>query len=307
MEAINSCPLCRSPKLNYLYPTSDRMFELPGRFAIRRCAKCHLWILSPRPSIDNLNKYYPKQNYYAYKAHQSGFFSKLRDYMVRHYYRPSLLSKIISTLVHEVPALPQKLPGGRILDIGCGAGETLLLLRSLGWQVYGLEIDRQAVKVAQKRGLTDVKYGGYRDLAKYSDNYFDAVRLYHVFEHLDDPLLCLRLIARKVKKGGEVIIGTPNSGSFAARLFKRYWYNLDSPRHLFLFNPKLLEKLASQAGLRPRKVEFCSAGGLIGSLQYYLREKNGLRMQLIHQPVLVILFYRSEEHTSELQSPDHLV
>ncbi|MFZ5845405.1 MAG: class I SAM-dependent methyltransferase [Patescibacteria group bacterium] len=218
-----------------------------------------------------------------------------------------MLSQIISTFIHEVPALPKKSPGGKILDIGCGAGETLLLLKSLGWQTYGLEIDRQAVKVAQKMGLTDVKYGGYRNLTTYPDNYFDAIRLYHVFEHLDNPLLCLRLITRKVKKGGEVIIGTPNSSSFAARLFRRYWYNLDSPRHLFLFNPKLLKKLIFQAGLRPLKVEFCSAGGLLGSLQYYLREKNGLRIQLIHQPLLVILFYPLEWLLDKLSQGDVFV
>lgn len=307
MVIIKFCPLCRSQKISYLFPSRDRMFEIPGNFAINLCLNCYLRILSPRPSTRQLMKYYPKQNYYAYQRARGGFFNNVRKYLVRHYYRPSLLSKAIATFIHNVPALPQGRPPGKILDIGCGAGETLILLKDLGWETYGLEIDKEAVRIGNKRGLINVGYGGYRDLAKYPNNYFRVIRLYHVIEHLDDPMLCLRMIKQKIKKGGEVIIGTPSIASLVARLFGTFWYNLDSPRHLFLFTPGTLKKLAIRSGFMIKGVEYCSAGGLVGSIQYRLNDKFHLKLDLINKLWFILLFYPLEWVFDKLRVGDVFV
>ncbi len=239
--------------------------------------------------------YYPPKKYYAYDSKGNGsFFAKLRTYLVRASNHPTPVSKILAMLLPNVPALPHLITDGKILDVGCGVGDTLMLLKEFGWETFGMDIDEAAVGVAKKRGVDHVRVGFYQDISSYPDNYFDAVRLYHVIEHLDDPMRCLRLIKKKLKKGGQLIIGTPNVESFLAHIFGTYWYNLDAPRHLVLFSPLTLQQAVVRSGFSVSHVEFCSAGGLLGSIQYILREKFGIRSNLIHTQWLVLLFYPFE-------------
>jgi len=295
MKKIKYCILCGSSKFTFLYKTHDRMFDLPGEFFLKKCSNCSLVFLDPQPSDSEIKKYYPSKNYYAYnKNKKKGLAEVFREYLVRHYYSPNLFSLFISTFVQNVPAMPLFVRNGKILDIGCGAGDTLLLLKELGWDTYGIDMDSKAIENAEKRGLNNLRFGTYKDLARYPDNYFDAIRLYHVIEHLDDPSLCLSLIKNKLKNNGELIVGTPNIKSLVGIIFKSCWYNLDSPRHLFLFSPSTLKKLVEKEGFIIKKTEFCSAGGIAGSLQYFLRDKLNKKIDLIHKLAVVLLFYPFE-------------
>lgn len=302
---INSCIICGSSKFIPLYETRDRMFNLPGEFSVKKCSSCSFVFLDPQPSGPQLKKYYPTKKYYAYnKGDKKGFFEILREYLVKNYYSPTFLSKIVTLFIKNVPAMPSSPKNGKILDLGCGTGDTLILLKKLGWNTYGIDIDKQAISIGINRGLKNVKLGTYKDLATYPDNYFDAVRLYHVIEHLDNPALCLSLIRKKLKKNGELILGTPNMESLMSKIFKHYWYNLDSPRHLFLFSPRTLKKLAEKEGYLVKNIEFCSAGGLAGSLQYYIGDVFGKKVNLINNLSAVLLLYPIEWFLDKLSLGD---
>lgn len=305
MRKITSCILCGSKKITFQYHSQDRMFNLTGEFSVKKCPDCFLAFLDPQPSEAQLKKYYPSKKYYAYnKDDKKGFFEILREYLVKNYYSPTFLSKIITLLIKNVPAMPSYYQSGKILDLGCGIGSTLILLKKLGWDVYGMDIDKNAISIGRKRGLNNLKLGSYKDLDKYPDNYFDAVRLYHVIEHLDNPALCLSLIRKKLKKNGELILGTPNMQSFTSILFNSRWYNLDSPRHLFLFSPHTLRKLAEKEGFLVKNIEFCSAGGLAGSLQYYIEDIFGRKINLINNLPAVLLLYPIEWFLDKLSLGD---
>src|SRR3989344_2232969 len=206
MKKINSCILCGSSESVPLYVTSERMFGYGGKFFLKKCNKCSLAFLDPQPLESQLKKYYPSKEYYIYnRSGKKRPIEIIRDYLVTHYYSPNFLSFLISTFIKNVPAMPSYVKNGKILDLGCGTGDTLVLLKKLGWDVYGIDMDRNAISTGRKRGLKNLLLGTYRELDKYQDNYFDAIRLYHVIEHLDDPELCLSLIKKKLKKGGELI------------------------------------------------------------------------------------------------------
>lgn len=284
------------------------MFGLPGQFPLKKCRKCSLVFINNKMKQSELKRYYPSKKYYSYNmAVSKGFFSTLREYLMKHYYSPSILSTIISFAVHNVPAIPKKVKNGKILDIGCGSGETLFLLKKLGWNVYGLDIDKEAIKNAQKNKLLSVQFGTYKNLKIYPDNFFDAIRLYHVIEHINDPVLCLQLIFKKIKVNGELLIGTPNTQSFMANIFKSYWYNLDTPRHLFLFSPQNLRVILEKNGFKVIKTEFCSAGGLVGSMQYVAEAVFNRKIDLIHKQWLVMLFYPLERILDVLRCGDVFV
>lgn len=295
MKKIKFCIVCGSSKFSFLYETYDRMFSLSGKFYLKKCSQCSLVFLDPQPIGPQLKKYYPSKKYYAYnKGNTKGFFDILREYLVENYYSPTFLSKIITSLVKNVPAMPSSQKKGKILDLGCGTGDTLILLKKLGWDTYGTDMDKQAISIGIRRGLKNLKLGTYKDLVLYQDNYFDAIRLYHVIEHLDNPPLCLSLIKKKLKKGGELIMGTPNMESLVSKIFKSRWYNLDSPRHLFIFSPRTLKKLTEKSGFYVRKIEFCSAGGIVGSIQYLLSDMFNKKIDIIHKFPVIVLFYPFE-------------
>ena len=109
-----------------------------------------------------------------------------------------------------------------------------------------------------------------------------------------DPGDCLKLIQKKLKKNGELIIGTPNIDSLVSNIFGTYWYNLDAPRHLVLFNPKTLESTIRTFGFRIQQREFCSAGGILGSIGYVLSGMLHKKISFLENQMLVILMYPIE-------------
>lgn len=308
MKSPFKCPLCRGHVCADFCLAKDRMFGLPGTFTLVTCQKCSVVSLHPMLSQSQVSPYYPPKKYYAYDTKgKEGFFSWLRAYLIRANSHPTLFSRILSMILPTVPAIPDFSVDGKILDIGCGAGDTLMLLKKLGWETFGIDIDATAVAIAKKRGVDHVRVGFYQDISSYPDNYFDAIRLYHVIEHLDDPMRCLLFIKRKLKKEGQLIIGTPNVESLLSHLFGTYWYNLDAPRHLVLFSPQTLQRFVAQSGFRSSRIEFCSAGGLLGSIQYVLRDTLKLRWNLIHIQWLVMLFYPFEWIVDKIRIGDVFV
>lgn len=292
MLQIKSCILCNASKFKFLYNSFDRMLGFPGEFFVKKCENCSLVFLDPQPRGVDLKKYYPSKDYYAYnKAKKRGFIQILREYLIKHYYSPNLLSLLISTFIHNVPAMPADINRGKVLDIGCGAGDTLLLLKDLGFTVYGIDMDKRAIETAKTRGIQNLKFGTYEALLQYPDNYFDVIRMYHVIEHIDNPVRCFEIIHKKLKKDGELVVGTPNVDSVISRLFNSYWYNLDSPRHLFLFSPKTLRQMAKKTGFITEKIEFCQASGIAGSLEYLIAGKLGKKINLVHNLAAVLFFY----------------
>jgi len=240
-----------------------------------------------------MKTHYPSQSYYSYKERPLNFLGKLRRYLVRHTYEKTFIGTLFG-LIKKIPALPKKMRNGTLLDVGCGSGDTILLLKQLGWDVYGLEIDMYAVKSAKKKGLSNVQSGGYLKMDTYKKNFFDAVRMYHVIEHLDNPKKALQMIHTILKKNGECIIGTVSSQSIVARIFGQYWYNLDIPRHSYVFSADALLTLMKETGFRIKRVEYCSGGGIAGSIQYMLTNVFHIKVNLVDNPFVVLLFYPIE-------------
>lgn len=287
------CIVCGNSRWRFLFPAKDRMFGVPGKFSEYRCKTCGLIRLDPIPR--NIKKYYPSSRYYSYGAIvKPSFFGRLRAFFIAHEF------------FFMVPAMPRQ-RRGKILDVGCGSGETLVQLMSIGWNAYGMDIDPSAITIARTLGLKNVSVGSYEDMKKYPDNFFDVIRLYHVIEHLDNPEYCMRLAYKKLKKDGEFIIGTPNAESLIAKIARHYWMNLDAPRHLFLFTPKTIRALLERSGFRKLTASFYSVGGWVGSLQYAASDALGRKINLIDRAWLVLLFYPLEWILDRLRLGDVFV
>ncbi|MAG59713.1 hypothetical protein CMO96_02910 [Candidatus Woesebacteria bacterium] len=312
MKNVPHCIVCKAQISFPFFKTKDNMFDIPGIFDVKRCHRCNLVFLDPQPSREVLKKHYPHQQYYSYKTRAkglSGLIGQFRSYLIKHYYKPTILSRMFSILVKGVPAIPKKPSGnpGKILDVGCGSGSTLVLLKELGWDVYGIEIDKNAVKIAQERGLLNVKLGEYEKIADFPNNYFDSIRLYHVIEHIPDPRNCLQLIHKKLKPGGEVLLGTPNTDSTVSKLFGRFWYHLDIPRHLFVFSPKTLSRIVKSEGFSHLSITFCSSDGLGRSIVYLMNAILKKNMNTNKFTLLFFFLYPFEWVLDKLRTGDIII
>ena len=133
-----------------------------------------------------------------------------------------------------------------VLDIGCGRGEFLELLKSEGIPARGVEVDPALVQECQARGL-DVTLGdGLQELALCNDGELGGVVLIQVVEHLTPKqVLDLVLLAYdKVRPGGRVIFETVNPQSLY--VFAHTFYV--DPTHTQPVHPAYLDFVFRQAG-----------------------------------------------------------
>lgn len=261
-----TCQLCASHAVVAYRALYDRLFGSKGEWSIVRCINptCGLMWIDPQPSTAQLAVAY--QTYYTHGVRQNN--SPLRQFylQLRLGYLASrfgyghdntnswwkIAGSVIGLLPHRRAAfdasvmwLPVK-PGGRLLEIGCGAGENLAHLAQLGWQVEGIEPDPRAASVARSRGL--VISEGNLNASSFPPASFDAIVLSHVIEHLDNPLEITKICHTLLRPNGLLVMLTPNTDAFGHRRYRENWLHLDPPRHLFLFNKTSIHHLASLAG-----------------------------------------------------------
>ena len=139
--------------------------------------------------------------------------------------------KHLDDLKQEIVFLNALKPG-KILDIGCGLGYLLSGLND-SWHKFGVEISYFAAEYAKQWGKIFV--GGLQDL-NFPNNHYDVIVLHHVIEHVKDPIGLIIEIKRILKKGGIILLGTPDFDSGCARLFGNNYRLLNDPTHISLFS-----------------------------------------------------------------------
>ncbi|HIJ58584.1 MAG TPA: class I SAM-dependent methyltransferase, partial [Deltaproteobacteria bacterium] len=127
--------------------------------------------------------------------------------------RSSQSRTIERSLEQLVISLMDPEPGERILDIGCGTGNHLLMFNKLGLNVSGVDASPHMMQEAKSRlgHRSTIKMGMAEDLP-FDDNEFDLAVLVNTLEFLDKPLLALREAGRVASR--KVFIGVLNSLSW---------------------------------------------------------------------------------------------
>ena len=238
------CPLCNSTEGKGLFEATDRLGLAKGQFTVFQCGSCGLAYLNPRPDDSELGGYYPG-TYWG--GRQKGLREYLRglEEQTKERYKLEALAKAGCG-----PC--------RIIDIGCGRGEFLAPLREKGFEVHGLEPGEEAARRGRTEYGIDIMHGTLGS-AKLPDSYYDAATLWHVLEHLPDPMGALRDIKGSMKSGGRLFIAVPDFGGWQARVFKENWFGVDAPRHLTHFTRRSLTAMLEKAGFR---VLMTSEGGV---------------------------------------------
>jgi 2-polyprenyl-3-methyl-5-hydroxy-6-metoxy-1,4-benzoquinol methylase len=133
-------------------------------------------------------------------------------------------------------------PGARVLDVGAGRGRFVATARAAGLDAHGLEPSARGLAAAGPH----VAPGGVDDVA----GTWDAITLWHVLEHLDDPAGALTRLAGHLRPGGVLLVGVPNLDSVQARVGGPRWFHLDVPRHRTHFTARGARLALERAGLQ---------------------------------------------------------
>jgi SAM-dependent methyltransferase len=141
-------------------------------------------------------------------------------------------------------------PPGRLLDAGAGRGRFVAAARAAGYDATGLEPSPGAVAAALSAFDVALEPVGIED-ADVAPGSLDALVLWHVLEHVEDPRATLERGAQWVRPGGAVLVGVPNLASLQARLGGERWFHLDLPRHRTHFTPAGLRAVLEATGFQP--------------------------------------------------------
>ncbi|MBL0241377.1 MAG: class I SAM-dependent methyltransferase [Chloracidobacterium sp.] len=270
------------------------MNDLPGQFANVRCCQCGLIRLSPRPTSEKLGSFYPNDTYYSYGqnsvSQETDFPIKqdIRRSVIASFGYPLRINSKLVTLVRPIinrfflrraaygfgKRFPKYVPNGRALDIGCGSGVFLSILKQYGWNVRGLELKHAAADAAKEKFGIDVSVGDLAD-ANFEEESFDYISFNHSLEHLPNIIEVLGQVKKLLKPDGLLYVEVPNANSLSQRISGKYWLHWDVPRHLYSFTPKTLKSLMRKTGFQDLKIETFRADFYLSDLRYRREEDLG--------------------------------
>jgi len=247
------CPVCRSTQIKQMYSGIDRMNnsylrEHPCKLFLFRCFCCDLLFLG-------------KIDYDLKKVHEL-YWRMLLDNLENSHSLENTKTPYFSLNDLEVYKKT-----GKLLEIGCGDGSFLNSMAKLGWQTQGVELSERAANLARNKYNLNIYNGPLEHAIKQiEDSSFDVVVMWGLLEHLENPSEVLRIAKLLLRKGGLLVIYTPNANSLfhrIARLINFLTFGLLKfpmdlivmAMHPMYFTPKAIRWILKQNGFSIKKIE----------------------------------------------------
>lgn len=223
-----SCSVCSSDKYNILY-------NIKG-FNIVQCGNCDFVFVNPRIKDTDLHKIY-SENYFTnesggYGYHQYELTSQLR-------------LKTFEKWFKEIEPFLTK-EKGTVLDIGCASGHFLELIKEKGWEVEGIELDKEMVKKLKEK---NIKVFSFPFEEFVCNKKYKLITMFDVVEHIPDLKKTFKKLHDLLDDDGVIAIITPNFNSTQRKLFGRNWFQYKPHEHIQYFSPETLAKAVRPYGL----------------------------------------------------------
>lgn len=259
MESV-ACDYCGSSEFEEVVRQTDILHKTTQEFfVITKCRNCGLQFLNPRPTKEEIGRYYSEE-YSFHAAHHPAkrIVTALLSW---------LANSPLSVLLNIIPGLNRRLSvyvapniedpvrkyfrGGRILDIGCGSGvlahfwgrKGALLAYKKFAGVYGVEVADKARESLAGSGIT-----AFKSLADVTgDLRFEIIRMNWSLEHVHSPSEYFGFIEARLAKGGKAIIAVPNYDGLLYLLSKDC---VEVPIHLYHFRRQDIANYAEKFGLK---------------------------------------------------------
>lgn len=259
MESV-LCDYCGNDKFEEVVRQTDILHKTTTEFfSIAKCGKCGLQFLNPRPTKEEIGQYYATE--YSFHATPSKirrvaasllFWAANSPFYLLCSLIPGLNRKLSAYVVPSIEDPVRKyFPGGRVLDIGCGAGvsahfwgrEGGLLAYKKFAEVYGVEVSDKARAALSAHGIET-----FKNLTDIPDNlFFEIIRMNWSLEHVHAPSEYFNFISDRLAEGGKAIIAVPNYDGLLYVLAKDC---VEVPIHLYHFRWKDIANYAEKFGLK---------------------------------------------------------
>ncbi len=237
-----------------------------GCYDVYFCLHCQVGFTVPVPSSEVLSRLYASG---SYRSDDGTRFSVVLESFVR-YFTAGKARKI------------RKFHRGRgaLLDVGCGRGLFLDIMKKDGWHVTGVEFNEETASYAQM--VYGINVITPQAMVALPDESYDVIMLNHVLEHMQDPAAVLRTCLRLLKKHGLLVIAVPNMSSLQAGFGKSNWFHLDIPYHLYHFTLNGLRLLLLDNSMKIEKMQqFDFEQNIFGWLQTLLNA-SGIKYNLLY-------------------------
>ncbi|MBI1872342.1 MAG: methyltransferase domain-containing protein [Acidobacteria bacterium] len=228
------CLLCEGTRLRYLFPVNGHpLFE---------CEDCGFVFLNPQPSDEVLGQIY-KADYLLEDQDSGG-----GDHECVAVMKQQTAQLYLSQLIRYCGK-----PAGRLLEIGCGKGDFLVLARATGFDVMGVDVSPHAVATATSRLGAGAVTCGNADALDLPEEYFDVCVLFDTLEHVRRPVALLTHIHRSLKPGAVLFVVTPSLDSWSATLMGSRWPEFKT-EHLHYFDTQTIQNVLARTGFEKVRI-----------------------------------------------------
>src|SRR3989338_11026929 len=172
-----------------------------------------------------------------------------------------------------------------VLDIGCGWGEFLEVLRRHRINYLGIDTSNRSISICKKKGL-NARRKQIQNL-KTGKKRYDAISMFQVIEHIENPLPVLRAALKLLKKGGILLITTPNHESPIRKILKQNWSVYHDPTHVAFYDKKTLKTVLKKAGFRKSEVK--NDAWRFISLSHVIRRLHVMFPSIINLPPWLVI------------------
>jgi 2-polyprenyl-3-methyl-5-hydroxy-6-metoxy-1,4-benzoquinol methylase len=282
----NSCKICGHSDTEFLLKLESKRYAPGEYFHLYQCKKCGGVFIFPHLEFLAIQKYYPV----SYEPHDpkrtkpSNARESITKHLRKYIYGPrtnpvaikinairKLFSGILDRLTYR--SFPRPIDDGRLLDIGCGNGSYLALVKELGWSGYGIEPNIAAARHASKPLGLEVRRGNFETIS-YPEKHFDVITMWHSLEHFSNPQKIMAKVRKLLKDDGMLMIGIPNFSSLDRKLFKESWNGLEIPLHAWHFTPNSIQYLLKESGFEVIKILHTTRpADMAKSLIYFLEDR----------------------------------
>tara|TARA_Y100000389_G_scaffold204677_1_gene258799 strand:+ start:7043 stop:8005 length:963 start_codon:yes stop_codon:yes gene_type:complete len=265
---IVKCFNCKKKNYSKLVSIKDYGYETSSNiFNYVKCKNCSNIYLLNRPQKKFLNIIYDeKYPVYNYKKYLGNFINSFRDkYQFK---KIEVINKYLKNF-------------DNIIDVGSGGGDFLRIFRNLTKKklnYYGLDFSDLAIRSLKSQNFKVVKKRFETLDVKKFKNFFGAICMFQILEHLEDPNLTLKKAYKLLRKKGVIIIETPNINTLDYNIFGKYWGGWHAPRHWNIMEKSFLEKLLIKNNFKIiTSKSTLTPFTLLHSFQYLVRDKFKLR------------------------------
>lgn len=270
-----TCRVCDHNGPARSFSAREMMYGIGDVFSYVQCEGCKTLQIEQIPK--DLGPYYQSSYYSFTPVKEDGFVRRIinralgireRGYIENSWYR-GLFEAFIPPVEHtklvlDALAYAKVSATSKILDVGCGNGTVLHRLKEGGYKnISGID-PYISQDILYKNGLRIAK----KNISELEEK-FDLITFHHSFEHVVDPVKTLQDAKQCLTPGGKILLRVPTVSSEAWDLYHTDWFQLDAPRHLYLFSRDSIKLLAAKSDLKfVGTYDDSSAGQFLASEQY---------------------------------------